>query len=376
MTLHRFPLFALALAAACVPALADVVTLTPSKDATIYNDNVGNRSDGQSSGLYVGRAGINSFWPVRRALIAFDVAAAVPAGSVITGVQVKLFLSKTTTANKTVDLHRVTTDWNEGPSVGQSGNGATAQVGDSTWLHTYWNTQFWTTPGGDFVATPSASATVGNTYVYYTWASTPALVSDVQGWVSAPATNFGWIVRGPETSGTSAKKFESGESLPAFLPLLEITFTPPPPPTTYCTPKTNSLGCVPAMVGSGSPSASAGAGFDLIASNVINNKPGLLLYTSAGRASGPFQGGTLCISSPIRRSIPLNSGGNPPPNDCSGAYWIDMNAFAVGSLGGLPAAYLQVPGTRVDAQFWGRDNGYAAPNNSTLSDGVEFTIGY
>jgi hypothetical protein len=145
-------------------------------------------------------------------------------------------------------------------------------------------------------------------------------------------------------------------------------------PASYCTAKTTSNGCVPAIGSSGAPSASAGSGFAVNATQMINNKSCLLFYGSTGPASVPFQGGTLCVATPIRRTIGTSTGGNPPPNDCSGSPSIDMNAFAVGGLGGSPAAFLTVSGTTVYCQWWGRDPGFASPNNTQLSDGLQYTI--
>jgi hypothetical protein len=145
-------------------------------------------------------------------------------------------------------------------------------------------------------------------------------------------------------------------------------------PVVYCTAKLNSLGCTPTIGFSGVPSATAGSGFIVTATNVINNKNGLLFYGVTGQVAGPFQGGTLCVKPPIKRTGSINSGGNPPPNDCSGIYALDMNAFAVSPGPPIPLAALQLPGTVVDCQWWGRDPGFAAPNNTTLSNGLEYTV--
>lgn len=151
---------------------------------------------------------------------------------------------------------------------------------------------------------------------------------------------------------------------------------PPPPPFTYCTAKLGSLGCLPAIGFTGTPSATSGSGFIVSSSNNRNRKAGLLLYTFAGQSSTPFGGGTLCVAQQFHRTVVQNSGGSAAPvNDCSGGYTVDMNLFAVGGLGGNPQPSLLVPGTVVDCQFFGRDPGFLAPDNISLSDALEYTIG-
>src|SRR6185295_656509 len=77
------------------------------------------------------------------------------------------------------------------------------------------------------------------------------------------------------------------------------------PALTYCTSKLNSIGCAPAIGFTGASSASAASGFVISGSNVRNHKPGLLIYTDAGRAADPFQGGLRCIHTPVWNSPPL-----------------------------------------------------------------------
>ncbi len=147
----------------------------------------------------------------------------------------------------------------------------------------------------------------------------------------------------------------------------KFSFFPTTLPT-FCGPKLNSQGCLPALSSSGIVSASAGAGFLLIGAPFINGKPGLLFYGISGSNSQPFFGGTLCVMPPIARTPVVDSQGNPPPDDCSGIYSIDFNAWI--ASGQDPAL---VAGRPVWAQYWARDP--ADPDMVSLSNGIGFTIG-
>jgi hypothetical protein len=148
-----------------------------------------------------------------------------------------------------------------------------------------------------------------------------------------------------------------------------------PDALTYCTAKANSAGCLPRISASGIPSASANAGFVVQADQVLNARPGVLLYGVSGGTATPFGGGTLCMMAPVKRAITALATGTPAPAvDCSGVFRLDMNAFSANRLGGTPAPALSIPGTTVDCQWYGRDPGFAAPSNIQLSDGVQYRV--
>jgi hypothetical protein len=208
---------------------ADTITLTPLKDNTLYEDAVGAKSNGAGSAMF---AGLNSQSLVRRALIAFDIAAAIPSQATINGVSLTLHNDAANDADDALSLHRILADWGEGASMasGGQGSGGSAAPGDATWLHTFFDTNLWGAPGGDFTAVPSATAIVGGPGAY-TWDSTPALVSDAQSFLDGGSANFGWIILGNETAVGTAKRFATRESGdPLQVPTLTVDFTPVPEP--------------------------------------------------------------------------------------------------------------------------------------------------
>lgn len=214
---------------------ADTVTLTPTKDNTIYSES-GSLSNGAGWYIFAGNTAANN---ARRCLLAFDVAGAIPAGSTIVRAELRLYMSRTIVGDVTVRLHRVLADWGEGTSdaFGQEGAGAPATQGDATWTHRFYDTILWSQPGGDFVPTPSAQTTVGASLGFYSWGSTPEMVADVQAWLDNPASNFGWIVIGDENLYPTAKRFNSRQHTNASLrPQLIVDYIPPltvVPPTSF-----------------------------------------------------------------------------------------------------------------------------------------------
>lgn len=205
-------------------SLPQQAVLTPVKDNTLYQTADGSTSNGAGEFLFVGRTNAAS---LRRALIKFDIAGVVPAGATITSVSLRLNMSKTASGIQTIALKKVSADWGEGTSnaADPDGQGAPSTTGDATWIHRFKGTSNWTTAGGDFVTTESASLSV-NAIGTYSWTSTPQLVADVQGWLTNPSSNFGWIITGNEAIDKTAKRFDSRENATtANRPQLTVNYT-------------------------------------------------------------------------------------------------------------------------------------------------------
>lgn len=223
--------FLAALLLTLAPATAATVALNPVADATLYEESTTTTANGAGEFLLAGRnnQATNSR---RRSLLRFDLSS-LPAGATITAASLQLSLSTVSTADTSLSLHRATQAWTEGPAdpAGNESAGIAATIGDTTWQAASHPVTLWTTPGGDALPTPSATVTVGTTAPFHLW-SGPGLVNDIHLWAANPDTNFGWILRDPESTPQTAKRFASREHPdPALRPLLIIEFTPIPEPS-------------------------------------------------------------------------------------------------------------------------------------------------
>jgi hypothetical protein len=133
--------------------------------------------------------------------------------------------------------------------------------------------------------------------------------------------------------------------------------------STYCTGKTNSLGCVPFIGSFNQPDKSAGS-FTVTCNNVLNQKFGLLFFGTTQVAT-PFQGGTLCVGAPTQRTDSLSSGGATSGNSCSGSYSYQFTTARMNLFG-------MDPGETYFAQWWMRDP--ASASTTGLSNAVRFTV--
>lgn len=378
MRLH-FALLACALVVATRPAQANQVSIPAQLDTTLYAES-GAESNGLGIAFFAGTNGQNQ---VRRGLIRFNVASVVPAGSTVNSVQLTLYMSKTNGSSVDVRLHRVTAAWGEGTSNAASGEGggAPATAGDATWTQRVFPSTPWTTPGGDFVSTPSATLTIDG-IGSYTWGSTPGLVADVQAFVDGSAPNHGWIlINADELSAPTAKRFWSRNSTSGPFPALLVDFTPPGQGVSFCAGDGTQTACPCAnsgAAGAGCANSVDANGGRLVASGVASVAADTFALSGSGMPNGPalyFQGsatsggglgsafgdGLRCATGTIvRLKVAANvAGASSTPSGTD---------LPIGLVGGVTA------GQVANYQVWYRDSAaFCAPETFNLTNAVAVT---
>jgi len=190
------------------------ITLYATQDASIFSaDTTGNhdgvpptlRDNGSGAGdiLRLGYTDDNSYFA--RTLIAFDLST-LPATATIDNVTLSLNIARIgrEVSNNPVSVHKLMQGWTEGTnddalscccSYGyaycQSAGISLSSGSDVTWNSTSFGGPAWTTPGGTFVSTPSATIANPGTFIV----SSEGLIDDVKAWRTVPASNFGWILK-------------------------------------------------------------------------------------------------------------------------------------------------------------------------------------
>ena len=236
--MNRIVATGLVLLLAAPAARAASVTLAATADNTIYAED-GNLSNGAGESLF---AGVNSLSSTRRTLIRFDLTGTIPAAATVDSVVLLLHLAQATPGSQPVSLHRALASWGEGTAdaPGSEGSGTTATPGDATWTDRFYQTQVWTSVGGDFDTTASATRPVG-AVGFYSWRSAGA-AADVAFWLANASANFGWMLVGNESTGGTARRFDSRQNATAGNhPALTIYYTENPTAVGDGSARTTSL---------------------------------------------------------------------------------------------------------------------------------------
>lgn len=344
----------LSLALLAVPAAAQFTTLQVpcAADAAIYSES-GTAANGSGQNLFVGA---NAQGNARRSLVRFDVAASIPAGSIIVQATLVLTVVQGDVVAEPITVRRVLSSWSEGPSdpTGAEGQGAPAGIGDTTWtMRDFGAASPWMTPGGDLALEHSIDgglAIPGATYL----AVGAQGLRDIESWLAQPAQNFGWCVIGDEGTPSSARRLDSRQSTTAAArPFLQISYFPPASaPFAYCVATPNSAGPGATIGWSGSTSVSANT-FVLSVNGLPPSTTGVFFFGSGSGVFGAFGNGTMCVPTPHYRL-----GMQAADSSGSASRTLDLTTY--------PGTLL-APMTTASFQFWYRDTaaGGAGFNTST-----------
>jgi hypothetical protein len=200
-----------------LPAAAGAVTvvISSARDTAIFAENA---DYNLGAGNLI--AGTNAFGgDDARSLLAFDIAAAIPAGSIVSSVtfQVGVIRQSNRANPSSYELHRLLKDWSEGSGGANVNTGSPALAGETTWNSQFHGTAPWSAPGGqagtDYVPIVSGTGPVINdANTVYQIDSTSILVADVQAWLDDPSINDGWMfLSSSEGVSGTARRFSSME---------------------------------------------------------------------------------------------------------------------------------------------------------------------
>jgi spore coat protein A len=206
---------------------AATTTINPSQDNTMAAGDYPDNSSGACNSVF---AGTTDDGFVRRALLMFDIAGAIPPGSTINGATLSMTVTRGSNhPDAVMELHAVSAAWGEGANgcgTRGGGQGEPADGGAATWNEAEFGAVPWSNSGGDYVGNPSASTLVGTTTPAWNSADTGNgnMVVDIQDWLDIPAANYGWVLIGDEANPTTTRRFDSREG--GAQPSLTIDFTP------------------------------------------------------------------------------------------------------------------------------------------------------
>ena len=196
------------------------VEVGASIDNTMFKDLV--LSNGIGEYFF---AGTTKDGVIKRALVMFDLAGSVPDGVTVDSAILVLIPTKVKPGSTSIDVHMLTTEWGEGTSKAEDGDGkgATATANDATWEFAKFNTAPWIKSGGDYAIEAIASSTV-STGIDAEFSSV-GITANVNFWLVNPTSNFGWILIGDEFSTSTSAKFGSRDNTdPMLWPKLKLYY--------------------------------------------------------------------------------------------------------------------------------------------------------
>lgn len=216
---------------------AESLTLAPVADTSLVETAPDNDLGGQAF-LVAGVVESGGELKRLRGLVRFDLSQ-IPVNAKVSNATfaVSVVLSNPDPIGELLYLRRMLQPWTEGGKSGGTDEtgplGEPATDGEPTWNHRQHPGVTWGAPGAGG-AVDIASSISGIAFVYsvaeYTFSSAQ-LTSDVQQWVTTPATNHGWmLVAGIETTvaGGAARRFGSREDA-LHAPRLTVTYGIPRP---------------------------------------------------------------------------------------------------------------------------------------------------